>query len=79
VSQAGTCPNPLSLEDARALIGILAILDGPTWVGRIGPDEAEKLRARLERDGLSGRRPTWGRWWSQSATTPAAISSGLRA
>ena len=53
MNQAATlCPRPLSRTDAAALIGLLATLEGETWVGSVDPDVIRHLSKRLAKDGL---------------------------
>ena len=46
------CPNPLTTQDATALIGLTATLHALVWSESIRRPERERLRARLRRDGL---------------------------
>ncbi|WP_291055373.1 hypothetical protein [Herbiconiux sp.] len=39
-------------DDGKALIGVLAVLEGLIRAGRIGPSEVTSLRRRLARDGV---------------------------
>ncbi|WP_210480691.1 hypothetical protein [Naasia sp. SYSU D00948] len=52
MTEVAPCPNPVSIADARALVGILARLEAVIWAGGIGAAEAEQFRLRLEKDGL---------------------------
>ena len=46
------CPRPLTRQDAAALIGILAVVEGQIMSGHVEPDAVERLRARLADDGM---------------------------
>jgi hypothetical protein len=46
------CPRPLTRQDATALIGILAVLEGQLMSGNLDPEAAERLRSRMADDGL---------------------------
>ncbi|WP_440708720.1 hypothetical protein [Herbiconiux sp. YIM B11900] len=39
-------------DDGKALIGVLAVLEGLIRAGRIGPSEVSSFRRRLARDGV---------------------------
>lgn len=46
------CPRPLLVRDARALIGILAGLEGESLIGQLDEGTSAYLRGRLARDGM---------------------------
>ena len=49
------CPRPLTLGDAAALVGVLAVLEGQMASGTVEPEAVERFRSRLAADGaLSG-------------------------
>ncbi|RIX31081.1 hypothetical protein [Amnibacterium setariae] len=45
-------PRPLAKRDAAALIGVIAILTGESMLGRLDPELAARVAARLAREGL---------------------------
>jgi len=49
---ANAVPNPLQLRDTEALIGILAVLDGVIWGGRLDEWTTSKVAERLVQQGL---------------------------
>jgi hypothetical protein len=46
------CPRPLTRQDAAALIGILAVLEGEMSAQNIDETAVDHLRRRLTDDGL---------------------------
>ena len=46
------CPHPLTREDAAALIGVLATLEGHILVGDVDVAAVDHLRRRLVQDGV---------------------------
>jgi len=46
------CPRPLTRQDAAALVGILAVLEGQVTSGNVQPEAVERLRSRMADDGL---------------------------
>ena len=46
------CPRPLTRQDAAALIGILAVLEGEISGGNVGEQAVDHFRRRLTDDGL---------------------------
>jgi hypothetical protein len=51
------CPRPLTRQDAAALIGILAVVEGQIVSGNVDPDAVERLRVRLADDGILTGEP----------------------
>jgi hypothetical protein len=51
------CPRPLTQQDAAALIGILAVLEGEMAAGRVEEQALEHLRRRLTDDGVLTGNP----------------------
>lgn len=49
---ANAAPNPLQRRDAEVLIGILAVLDGVIWGGRLDEWTTSKVAERLVQQGL---------------------------
>ena len=49
---ANAVPNPLQLRDTEVLIGILAVLDGVIWGGRLDEWTTSKVAERLVQQGL---------------------------
>ena len=49
---ASAVPNPLQRRDAEVLIGILAVLDGVIWGGRLDEWTTSKVAERLVQQGL---------------------------
>jgi hypothetical protein len=47
VTEDGAAPNPLSQEDAAALIGVLAVLEGHLINGDLGPHVVDRLSERV--------------------------------
>jgi len=46
------CPRPLTQQDAAALIGVLAVLEGQISSGHIADQAVDRFRRRLTDDGL---------------------------
>ncbi len=46
------CPRPLTRQDAAALIGVLAVLEGEMSGGNVDEQAVEHFRRRLTDDGL---------------------------
>jgi len=46
------CPRPLTRQDAAALIGILAVLEGQVMSGNVEPEAVERFQSRMADDGL---------------------------
>ncbi len=46
------CPRPLTRQDAAALIGILAVLEGEMSSGNLDEQALDHLRRRLTDDGV---------------------------
>ena len=46
------CPRPLTRQDAAALVGILAVLEGQITSGHVEDAVVERLRSRLAEDGV---------------------------
>ena len=46
------CPRPLTRQDAAALIGILAVLEGEIAAQHVDEQAVDHLRRRLADDGL---------------------------
>jgi hypothetical protein len=40
-------------HDVRALVGLLAVLEGGVLLGQLDPDLSDRLAKRLDRDGIS--------------------------
>ncbi len=47
------CPHRLTQQDARALIGVLATLEGHILVGDVDVAAVDHLRRRLVQDGMA--------------------------
>jgi len=45
-------PNPVQQGDARALIGVLAILEGAIWAGDLSEQTTSKVAERFVQQGL---------------------------
>jgi hypothetical protein len=52
MTSTADCPHPLSRQDAAALIGVLATLEGHVRVGDVDPAAVDHLRRRLVQDGV---------------------------
>jgi hypothetical protein len=51
------CPRPLTRQDAAALIGILAVLEGEMSAGNVDEQAVDHFRRRLIDDGLVSGAP----------------------
>ncbi|MCU1667812.1 MAG: hypothetical protein JWP40_739 [Blastococcus sp.] len=54
MTQDGAAPNPLSRQDAAALIGVAAVLEGALLTGEMDPHLVGSLNRHLHKAGLVG-------------------------